>query len=168
MKVTFTRTAERRYRVSVEGPGVVSSWMEPAPGYDCRLPHDMAHFVVENELGITGGVFGQLAVGGHSSTFHPTDNRVRRKLAKRGHRIAATSREDALLSERLVYLACQMWNNPQTEINSSVKGISAEDLGRVCRKFDAVSAIWSKLEVGESMTLDWTGGAGRTGRRRHR
>ena len=25
MKVTFTRTAERRYRVSVDGPGVVSS-----------------------------------------------------------------------------------------------------------------------------------------------
>jgi hypothetical protein len=90
MRVTFTRTAERRYRVSVEGSGLVSSWMEPAPGYDSCLPHDMAHFVVENELGITGGVFGQLAIGGDSSTFHTSDNRVRRKLAKRGHRIAVT------------------------------------------------------------------------------
>src|SRR6266403_263993 len=63
MNVIFTRTGERRYRVAVEGPGVVSSWMEPAPGFDARLPHDMAHFVVENELGITGGVFGQLAAG---------------------------------------------------------------------------------------------------------
>lgn len=168
MKVTFTRTAERRYRVSVEGPGVVSSWMEPAPGYDGRLPHDMAHFVVENELGITGGVFGQLAVGGHSSTFHPTDNTIRRKLAKRGHRIAVTNRDDALLSETLVALACRMWTNQQTESKPPVKGVSVEDLHRVCRKFDAVSAIWSKLGVGEAMTLDWTGGAGRTGRRRHR
>jgi hypothetical protein len=42
--------------------------MDPAPGYDPRLPHDMAHFVVENELGITGGVFGQLAQGGVCST----------------------------------------------------------------------------------------------------
>jgi len=168
MRVTFTRTAERRYRVSVEGPGVVSSWMEPAPGYDSRLPHDMAHFVVENELGITGGVFGQLASGGDSSTFHPTDNRVRRKLAKRGHRIAATNRDDSLLSERLVYLVWQMWTNDQIGDNSPVKGVSVEDLNRVCRKFEAVSAVWSKLEVGEAMTLDWTVGAGRPGRRRHR
>jgi hypothetical protein len=78
MKVTFTRTAERRYRVSVEGP--VPSWMEPAPGYDARLPHDMAHFVVENELGISGGVFGQLATGGHARTFHP-------QLSKQGVRL---------------------------------------------------------------------------------
>ena len=45
MEVRFTKTAERRYRVSVEGPDVVSSYMDPAPGYDARLPHDMAHFM---------------------------------------------------------------------------------------------------------------------------
>ncbi len=89
MQVTFTRTAERRYRVSVEGPGVVSSWMEPAPGYDARLPHDMAHFVVEDELGIGGGVFGQLAGGGHARALHPTAEQASRKVAKRGNRIAA-------------------------------------------------------------------------------
>jgi hypothetical protein len=86
MKVTFTRTGDRRYRVSVEGPGVVSSWMEPAAGYDPLLPHDLAHFVVENELGISGGVFGQLAAGGLAGTFHPTDDKRKRKLEKRGDR----------------------------------------------------------------------------------
>lgn len=168
MKVTFTRTAERRYRVSVEGPGVVSSWMEPAPGYDSRLPHDMAHFIVENELGINGGVFGQLAAGGHSSTFHPIEIRARRKLAKRGNRVAVTNRDDALLSERLVNLAYQLWTNDRISVESPVKGVCVDDLNRVCRKFDAVSEMWSKLAVGESLTLDWTGGVGRSGRRRKR
>ena len=167
MKVTFTRTAERRYRVSVEGPGVVSSWMEPAPGYDARLPHDMAHFVVENELGISGGVFGQLAAGGHARTFHPTAEQTRRKVAKRGNRIAATNRDDAMLSERIVYLACRTWNNDLSGL-TRVEGVSAEDIRRVCREFDAVSAIWSELAVGESMTLVWRGSAGRTERRRSR
>ena len=167
MKVTFTRTAERRYRVSVEGPGVVSSWMEPAPGYDARLPHDMAHFVVENELGISGGVFGQLAAGGHARTFHPTIERRRRKVAKRGNRIAATNRHDALLSEKVVYLACRVWNNDLSGV-PPVKGVSAEDIRRVCREFDAVSATWSKLAVEESMTLLWRGLAGRIGRRPRR
>ena len=69
MNVTFTRTAERHYPVSVEGPGVVSSWMEPAPGYDARLPHDMAHFEVENELGITGEYSASLLLGGMRARF---------------------------------------------------------------------------------------------------
>jgi hypothetical protein len=53
---------------------------------------------------------------------------------------------------------------------SSVEGVSAEDIKRVCREFDAVSARWSKLAVGESMTLVWRGLATwpAKGRSRHR
>ena len=167
MNVTFTRTAERRYRISVEGPGVESSWMEPGPGYDSRLPHDMAHFVVENELGIAGGIFGQLAAGGHARTFHPTDEQARRKVARRGKRISVANRDDALLSERVLYLACRTWNNDDLSDVTPVD-VSAEDIKRVCRVFDEVSAIWSELAVGESMTLAWRGSAAQTGRRRPR
>jgi hypothetical protein len=166
MNVTFTRTAERNYRVSVEGPGVVSSWMEPAPGYDSRLPHDMAHFVVENELGITGGIFGQLAAGGNARTFHPTDKQALRKVAKRGKRLAVSNRGDASLSEKVVYLACRTWNSDLSGMTTTLEGVSAEDIRRVCREFDAVSAIWSRLTVGESMTLVWRGRAARAVRRR--
>lgn len=164
MKVTFTRTAERRYKVAVEGPGLNSSEMEPAPGYDARLPHDMAHFVVENTLGLSGGIFGQLAAGGDARTFHAADNQVRRKTARRGKRIAAANRNDAMLSEAVVAIACNAWNHRLREA-SPIKGISAEDIARVCAEFDAVSAVWSKLAVGESMTLTWHGGTGKAGRR---
>jgi hypothetical protein len=166
MEVTFTRTAHRRYRVSVEGPDVVSSYMEPAPGYDARLPHDMAHFIVENELGIKGGVFGQLAAGGLAGTFSPADTEKRRKIARRGKRIATTNQKDALLSERLVALTCAVWQN-KAKVDSFAE-IAAEDIRRVCREFDAASAVWSNLAIGESMTLVWRGGAGRTGRRQRR
>jgi hypothetical protein len=57
MKVTFTRTRVRGYSVTVEGPEIDLAVMDPAPGYDDRLPHDAAHFIVENELGIAGGLF---------------------------------------------------------------------------------------------------------------
>ncbi len=139
--------------------------MEPAAGYDARLPHDMAHFVVENELGITGGVFGQLAGGGHARTFHPNDERASRKLAKRGKRLAAANRGDAMLSEKVIFLAWRTWNNDLSGL-TPLEGVSAEDISRVCREFDAVSAIWSKLAVGESMTLVWRGRAARAARRR--
>jgi hypothetical protein len=160
MKVTFTRTAERRYRVSVEGPGVSSSYMEPAPGYDARLPHDMAHFVVENELGIAGGIFGQLAAGGTARTFRPLDDQKKRKIARRGDRLASANRDDAILSEKLVYIACRTWGRDLSNV-SQVGGVPAADIRRVCRQFDEVSAVWSRLAVGDSMTLDWHGDAGR-------
>jgi hypothetical protein len=127
----------------------------------------MAHFVVENELGIAGGIFGQLAGGGHARTFQPTDEQAKRKVAKRGKRIAATNRGDAMLSEKVVYLACRTWNNGLSAM-PAFEVVSAEDIRRVCREFDAVSAIWSKLAVGESMTLVWAGSSARTGRRRPR
>jgi hypothetical protein len=172
MNVTFTKTAERRYRVSVEGAGVVSAAMDPAPGYDDRLPHDMAHFVVENELGVDGGVFGQLAQGGHARTFRPTaddaSGKVTRKvkrIARRGMRIAVANRKDANFSENVVWLACQTWNNQLFDL-PTVAGVSSEDIRRICREFDAVSAVWSGLGIGESMTLQWRGRANRKGHHR--
>lgn len=167
MNVIFTRTGERRYRVSVEGPGIVSSWMEPAPGFDVRLPHDMAHFVVENELSITGGVFGQLAAGGLANTFHPSDEQLRRKLYKRDNRIAGINRHDAILSEKVVSLALQAWNSDLSEAPAA-EVVSTRDIRRVCQQFDVVSAVWSRLGVGESMTLAWRGNAGRTKRHHSR
>ena len=154
MLVTFTKTGERRYRISVEGPGVISSWMEPAPGYDELLPHDMAHFVVENELGIRGGVFGQLAAGGTARTFHPTDETRRRKLIRRGREVAARERSDAELSEKLVAITVGAWKN-DVYAPKPADLISQDELERVCRRFDEVSGAWSKLKVGESITLEW-------------
>jgi anaerobic selenocysteine-containing dehydrogenase len=165
MEVTFTRTGQRRYRVSVDGPDVVSSYMDPAPGYDERLPHDMAHFIVENELGIKGGVFGQIAAGG--AFIIPTDNTKRRKIARRRERIAHVNHKDALLSEHVIAVTCNLWQKKTSEA-PSIAGFPAEAIKRVCREFDAASEAWTRLGVGESMTLVWHGGSGRTGRRSRR
>jgi anaerobic selenocysteine-containing dehydrogenase len=165
MEVTFTRTGQRRYRVSVDGLDVVSSYMDPAPGYDERLPHDMAHFIVENELGIKGGVFGQIAAGG--AFIIPTDNTKRRKIARRRERIAHVNHKDALLSEHVIAVTCNLWQKKTSEA-PSIAGFPPEAIKRVCREFDAASEAWSRLGVGESMTLVWHGGSGRTGRRSRR
>ena len=154
MNVTFTRTGQRRYRIDVEGPDIEHSVMEPAPGYDPRLPHDMAHFVVENQLHIAGGVFGQLAAGGHARTFRREGNKNRRKLARRGDRLAAASKDDSALSEQIVYIACGVWEG-KLRISDKDRVVHSKDIERICHRFDEVSAIWSKLAIGESMTLPW-------------
>lgn len=155
MNVTFTRTGERRYRVSVEGPGVVPAVMDPAPGYDPLLPHDMAHFVVENELGLMG-VFGQLAAGGNAHTFRPVERPRNSRAAKRGTRILADGRKDAELSERVIFVAQRTWMDGPFDDVPDYRDVSDTTIERICREFDRVSAEWSRLKVGESMTLVWT------------
>ena len=152
MKVTFTRTSERRYRVSVEGPDIEPLYMDPAPGYDNKLPHDAAHFIVENELGILGGVFGQLAAGGTANTFRSEDLKKPRKTKKRGQAMAKANREDALFSEHAVYAAQSRWEKhdiiPDTKIPPA-------DITRIIEKFEEFAAKWSKVRVRESVTLQW-------------
>jgi len=71
MLVTITRTSQRSYAVRVAPVGHPALEMNPAPSYDERLPHDVVHFVVENELRLARGIFGQLAAGGRAGTFRP-------------------------------------------------------------------------------------------------
>ena len=156
MNVTFTKTGERRYKISVEGKGVVPSVMDPAAGYDPRLPHDMAHFVVENTLGLMG-VFGQLASGGHAHSFRPIDEPKNSRSKKRGDRISTSNRRDAELSEKVIFLTQRTWMGGPMDDVYPVKEVSADEIARICREFDAVSGVWSKLKVGESMTLVWRG-----------
>lgn len=157
MKVTFTKTAERRYSVSVEGPKIDPIKMHPAPGYDERLPHDAAHFIVENELGIMGGVFGQLAAGGTANTFFSGDAKSARKARRRGREIAKTNKKDALFSEHAIYAAQSRWE--KHDIIPDTK-IPVADIARIIERFEAFAAEWSKLPIGGSVTLEWHHGAG--------
>jgi hypothetical protein len=152
MRVTFTRTGERRYRIDVEGKGVVRSFMEPAAGYDERLPHDLAHFVVENYLGLNGAVYGRLAASGHQ--FQPVDGKP--LTGKKGHdKITPEQRRQADMVERVIDIVQHhVWVcRPYT--GSPVKGLSDNDIQNLCKEFDRVSAMWSKLEVGGSMSMEW-------------
>jgi len=95
--VTFTRTGERRYGVLAAAPGQDQRQMNPAPGYDPDIPHDLVHYLVEAELKLTGGLFGRLAAGGGSLLPGVADapgHRDRRRHERRRHR-----REDRLRRE---------------------------------------------------------------------
>jgi len=155
MRVTFTRIHERGYSVTVDGPGLDPVRMQPAPGYDARLPHDAAHFIVENELGIEGGVFGQLAAGGTANTFFSQNARSQRKARKRGSKIAKANKKDALFSEHAIYAAQSRWEKhdiiPDTKIPEA-------DIDRIIQKFEEFGNTWSKLPVGGSITLEWRQG----------
>lgn len=152
MKVTFTRTGERRYRVSIERPGEAPRHMDPAPGYDDRLPHDAAHFIVENELKILGGIFGQMAAGGIIPPSE-VDARQRRKSKKQRASLMKENRDDALFSEHAVYAAQSRWE--KQDIIPDTK-IPQPDLDRIIAKYEEFASKWSTLPIDGSVTLEWT------------
>lgn len=180
MEVRFKRTGERRYAITIFRESHPTIEMNPAPGYDPIMPHDLAHLIVERELGLRRGVFGQIAAGGNAGTFHVLpvagENkrgtaRLRRKVTRRGETLLREGREDAALSERAVHLCQNEWlsrltvSNPRKLVanpSSQSKLLSAEDtlltdeaLNRVCASLDWASEQWKALQVGESFSVLW-------------
>lgn len=66
MRVTFRRTHQRGYAVDVEREGADDLTMNPAPGYDDLLPHDLVHLLVERRWRLRDGIYGGLAAGGNA------------------------------------------------------------------------------------------------------
>ena len=102
MILIFRRVGQRRYAIEAKRPSFTDVEMNPAPGYNEWMPHDLMHLVVEAQLGLTRGVFGQLAAGGDAGTFHPTlvpkqgpreTARVRRRLKARQGKTGYTREE---------------------------------------------------------------------------
>src|SRR5687767_61953 len=99
MIVRFRRTGVRRYAVVVTLAGEPPRTMDPAPAYDDDIPHDLVHYVVEAELGLTHGVYGRAARG--AGTFVTTAERDvssrerARKQRKQQKRERALNAQDA-------------------------------------------------------------------------
>ena len=184
MLVTFVRTGERRYAVRAAVEGLPAMEMNPAPGYDPRMPHDLQHFIVERALGIGGAIYGQLAAGGTVGTFRSTGKssepraaaRARRKQERRSSRLMSDHLEDCARSERATCVCWHDWLSHSKEsalrakaqaMHATAKSIlqgmppeeralyTAEKLGEIRSQFSALSTRWSTLEVGEGFTEPW-------------
>jgi hypothetical protein len=175
MEVEFCRTGDRRYGVTIIRSGHQTLKMNPAPGYDARLPHDLIHLVVERELGLRHGIFGQLAAGGTAGTFHsvggdgasPRDAaRARRALAKRGATLQRQGHADSVKSEQAADICRRAWlaRAGGAKLVADAVPFSAEQLTRICDRLDELSAAWSRLQIGQALTVHWP--EGRTESRR--
>lgn len=184
MKVIFQKTGERRYAVLIEREGFSDLEMNPAPGFDPLMPHDLLHFLVEQELNLKNGIYGQIAGGGTAGTFHVKssdksndrdDSRERRKTAQRGKKLLKNGLDDCSRSERATYVCMFEWlsHSPDAKlkakaaemkvsIESTFKQMSENEraninkkLARIRDRMDDLSERWSKLKTGESVSLDW-------------
>jgi hypothetical protein len=153
--------------------------MNPAPGYDALIPHDMMHLVVEAQLGLKHGIFGQLAAGAGTFQLAVKDGessrevaRTRRRVAARGKKSMKAGRDECLQSERATYICRHEWlarsasrkARAMSDQAASVRGaadahelqaLDHRKMDDICDHLDQLSARWSRLEVGESMAVGW-------------
>jgi hypothetical protein len=186
MKVQFRRTGARRYAITIYREGLPPVEMNPAPGYDPIMPHDLMHLVVESELGLSLGVFGQIASGGNAGTFHPVTTqgaprreaaRLRRRASRRGEKLLLEGRHQAAQSERATYICMRVWlarsddperrklaarmaaqakNIRDLQPPEESRALTEDILARVCARLDDLSAQWANLDIGQSFTVVWT------------
>lgn len=158
MQVSFTRVDGARYRVTIEREHGAPLQPRNAPGYDELMPHDLAHFVVEEQLGIRLGVFGQLAAGG-GGLFTPAPGDRGGRDRRSAKRFAAAGRDDMRRSEAAVGQCTAEWlrrtgrrgHGPVADEHT----VRPAELERVVRRLDAVSRRWRALPPGGSLTLTW-------------
>ena len=181
MTLVFRRTGQRRYAVEAQRPGVPDLEMNPAPGYDPLMPHDMMHLVVEAQLGLMHGIFGQLASGGNAGTFRLSVDRdqssrqitrARKRVTARGKNLLKDGRDECVQSERATYICWYEWlarsssreQRKQSEAmaqqakaarTTELRTLDQRKLDEICNHLDHLSAQWSSLKVGESMAVAW-------------
>lgn len=168
MLVTFRKTHTRGYAVDIARDHAEDLTMNPAPGYDDLLPHDLVHLLVELQWELRDGIYGDVARGGNAGTFRlaedrPRDetDRERRRKARRSQR--SLGGRDMARSEFLAAVVHSRWNAEQRGTplpdwyphQLGASGATEPEIEAALRKAAELSTRWQRLQVGERLTLDW-------------
>jgi hypothetical protein len=176
----FRRTGHRKYAVVATRESFPDLEMNPAPGFDPLMPHDLMHLIVEALLGLKRGIFGQLAAGGDAGTFHtafdPRNRRTAKRTRKRGRKLLQEGRDDCALSEKATFLCWHEWRARSSSIDqqkaskamaeqarlvrdvlktNEIRALNTKKLDEICHHLDELSSRWSRLQLGESMAVRW-------------
>ncbi len=184
MDIVFERTGRRTYAVEIRGLAEPMR-MGPAPGFDEWFPHDLQHLIVEEQLGLTDGIYGRLAKGGTASTFGPIrpDGRIderaaarkRRKLKRRNTNLATSEGNDFGQSERATLVAHHDWLRHTSDpalrrkadqleeyaastlarMAADERAALVEALPRLRQRITEVTTEWKHTEIGGSITIPW-------------
>lgn len=171
MHVSFKRTGVKRYAVTVTVSGEPERALNPAPGYDDDIPHDLVHYVVEAELGLSNGVYGRAARG--AGTFMATSDRDesprerarwQRKQRRREQglqRNDSRQRAEMASSERLAAICDVAWRRKHGQRPDPLRSepkCSAEDLPlveQVVARLDAIAPLWRSLPSDRELIFEW-------------
>jgi hypothetical protein len=170
MKLTFIRTGERTYTtIATRDDGV--TLRIPGVGNPTWIPHDLAHFIVEQALVLTRGFWGCVAGGAVFRGMIIVSGRLPPHAAARSRAIIKEMGQDGTEAEVLVGILvgiaqegidprgpvartriADAWRNPrQTE----QKPLGVEQVLAICTTLRDMQQQWQQLTIGQSITVSW-------------
>jgi hypothetical protein len=169
MKITFTRSGERTYTtVAVRDDGVVLE----VPSYDRThlLPHDLAHYVVERELGLQRGFWGCVAAGALFPGIKVISGRRPAHGAARSQSVIREAGQQGTEAEVLVGVLLTIasegldnhWPAARAVLNREWRPskpsrgpLEADEVRRVCDALREAQERWQALAIGQCITVSW-------------
>ena len=178
MQITFTRTGLRTYAtLAVRDDRVAVS----VPSFDrpASLPHDIAHLVVERELGLSRGFWGCVADGAMFPGMAVVSGRQSPRADERSRAVIRDAGQRGTEAEVLVGtllriaegqldaswpVAREMLRGMWTPATAPRAPLTADDVRHICDALREMERQWHALPVGRSMCLAWPATTRRRGR----
>jgi len=169
VRVEFFKGEGRFYRSLLHRPDGVQVEFQGGAynkvGGGRELPHDLAHLIVEEELGLRGGVWGVLAAGGLFGHAKVVVGRRPPHEARRSRAVIDAAGDEIMRAEMLTRLVCdvaagELAPDPQRlrrQVGDRwwVEAVTRQALDRAGERLRAGAAGWGKLAPGESLAASW-------------
>jgi hypothetical protein len=169
VEIEFFKPERRRYRsvlhrrdglvIELDGFGY-----NKVGGAARELPHDLAHFVVEDGLGLEAGLWGVLSSGGMFGHAKVIAGRRPPHAAKRAQAVVDAAGDRLSQAEMLTRFVCDLALEGADRDVSRLRGAAcarwwrettAEQLSATCRELREASVRWRDLRAGEALKVLW-------------
>jgi hypothetical protein len=169
MEITFTKTGERTYEILVLRDDGLTLRVR-TPDKPLKIPHDMAHYVVEREMNFERGFWGSIAAGAVFSTMQVVSGRQPPHAAERSVALIKASYREQAVAELYVAVLQSVAREGKEQDRRYVSScldevwrpfrwlrppVTTEDAVRVCRALREAESLWTALPIGESIKVIW-------------
>lgn len=181
MLLRLTRLDERRYETVITRSDMVT-FLVKGVGHMSALPHDLAHFAVEQGLKIRGGFWGSVADGAVFGSLSHIAGRRKPKAAERSKQVLKENQGELTETEILVGLFNHAFEGGMDSDTAGLRDLlrryawtaphraprrftDAEILD-ACTRWRRLLNQWHELPVGHAMELVWPEAERARGRKR--
>ncbi len=130
-----------------------------------EVPHDLAHLIVEDELGLRLGVWGVLVAGGMFRHARVVAGRRSPHATRRGREVIARAGDQIMQAEILTRAVCDLIaiaaKPDVTQVRRAVgerwwtDAVTVEALDRAGRRLHDAADAWSRLAPGDAIRTAW-------------
>ena len=175
MDILFIQSGHRRVATTVKRQDGVRLSV-PVFGRLDPIPHDLAHYVIELELGLQNGFWGSVAAGALFAGMKILAGRQRPHAAERSRVVIASHRQEILVAEVLVDAAMRAvrgmgLDEAPLPIDSSLAHTRADLNSLVAQlrpALDSMCTSWLSIPLGGTLPVVWPDQGPRADRGVHR